>query len=314
MGGKTLESRKLVARFFGVILLCVLILCIMTCWYTVDQSQQAFIVTLGKPDPTIIPAGLHFKLPYPIQQVQKLSKETFSLTFGYEEANDNVTVYERDAKMVTGDENIILADLEVQWRITDPVAYLYNTVSPSKILFNATSASLRGVIGSSSVDDALTDGRSEIMNDVRDSLTNMINLYNAGITIVNINLQDVDLPNDAVSTAFRKVTDAREERNTKVNQANRYKNEKLNVALGEKDAIISRAEGQRIERIEGARGDVAKFNAVYEEYANNKNVTKQRLIIEVLEEILPGSQIYIMNEDSNTLKYLPLQAVRGGTQ
>lgn len=309
-----MENRKLLASFFGVVAIGILVLSLATCWFTVDQSEQAILVTLGNPDPTILPAGLHFKMPYPIQQVKKLSRETFSLTFGYEETKNGVIVHEKDAKMVTGDENIILADLEVQWRIVDPVAYLYNTEDPRRILYNATSASLRGTIGSSSVDEALTDGRSEIMNDVRDMLTEIVNLYNVGISIVNVNLQDVDLPNEAVSLAFRKVTDAREERNTKINQANRYKNENLNVAIGEKDAIISRAEGQRIARIEGARGDVAKFNAIYAEYATNKSITKQRLILEVLDDILPNAKIYIMSDDSNTVKYLPLEAIRGGSQ
>ncbi len=307
-----MDNKKMLSIFFAAIIFILVVMVITSCWYTVDQSQQAFIVTLGKPDPNIKPAGLHFKLPYPIQEVKIYSRETFSLTFGYDENGNRLTVHEKESKMVTGDENIILADLEVQWRIIDPIAFAYNTQNPQNILYNAASASLRSVIGSSGVDKALTDGRTEIMNDVRDSLTAMVDLYDAGIGIVNINLQDVDLPNDEVSAAFRKVTDAREERNTKVNQANRYKNEKINVALGEKNAIISRAEGQKIARIQGAMGDVAKFDAIYSEYANNKGITQERLIIEVLEEILPSANIYIMADDSSTLKHLPLQSLFGG--
>ncbi|KUO48947.1 MAG: phage tail protein [Desulfitibacter sp. BRH_c19] len=309
-----MNNKKIIGSFLGIVLIGILALSVATAWFTVDQSEQAIVVTLGKPDPTIVPAGLHFKAPFPIQQVKKLSRETFSLTFGYEESEGESTVNEQDAKMVTGDENIILADLEVQWRITDPVAFLYNTEDPYSILYNATSASLRGTIGSSSVDDALTDGRSEIMNDVRDLLATKVELYNLGITIVNVNLQDVDLPNEEVSLAFRKVTDAREQRNTKINQANRYRNENLNVAKGESEAMISRAEGQRIARIEGARGDVAKFNAIYAEYGSNKQITRQRLILEVMDEIMPNAKIYIMNEGSDTVKYLPLETVRGGNQ
>ena len=311
--GIIMEPKNFIGRILGIVFIGILVVSVATCWFTVDQSEQAIVVTLGKPDPTIIPAGLHFKLPFPIQQVKTLSRETFSLTFGYEENPDGgYTVHEQDAKMVTGDENIILADLEVQWRITDPVAFLYNTENPHSFLYNATSASLRGTIGSSNVDDALTDGRSGIMNDVRDLLAAKVELYDVGITIVNVNLQDVDLPNEEVSLAFRKVTDAREERNTKINQANRYRNEKINEAKGESEAMISRAEGQRIARIEGARGDVAKFRAVYAEYGNNKEITRQRLILEIMDEILPNAKVYIMNEGSDTVKYLPLEAARGG--
>jgi membrane protease subunit HflK len=306
--------KQIYAGFFGFLIIAALLLVATTSWYTVDSSEQAILITLGEPDEAVIPAGLNFKLPWPIQKAEVVSRETFSLTFGYEEKNGEAVADVKEAKMITGDENIILADLEVQWRIVDPVAYLYNTQDPERVLFNATTAALRGVVGSSKVDDVLTDGRAEVMSEVREALVHLSKTYGLGIDIVNVNLQDVDLPNEDVRLAFTKVTDAREERNTKINQAQRYRNEKVNVAIGEKDAIISRAEGQKIERIETARGDVAKFNAIYEEYANNPAITSQRLTIETLEAVLPGAQIYIMNEGSDTVKYLPLQAVKGGNQ
>lgn len=286
-----------------------------TSFYTVDQTEYAVLVTFGKPSPTIIAPGLRFKLPYPIQVVKKLSRETFSLTFGYEEDANGVSTKEMDAKMITGDENIILADLEVQWQIVDPIAYLYNTDDPVNILRNATSASLRGVIGSSLVDEALTDGRTRIMNDIRDSLVNMVESYNLGIAVRNVNLQDVDLPTVAVSDAFKKVASAREERVTKINEANRYRAEKINTAEGQVAALISKAEGDKVTRIEEARGDVAQFDAIYSEYVNNKAITRDRLMIETLEQILPDIKIYIMQESdgSSTVKYLPLdQVTRGG--
>lgn len=285
-----------------------------TSFYTVDQTEYAVLVTFGKPSTAVIEPGLRFKLPYPIQVVKKLSKETFSLTFGYEEDASGVTTKEKDAKMITGDENIILADLEVQWQIIDPIAYLYNTEDPVNILTNATSSSLRGVIGSSLVDDALTDGRTRIMNDIRDSLVIMVDSYDIGIAIRNVNLQDVDLPTDAVSDAFKKVASAREERVTKINEANRYRAEKMNTAEGQVAALNSKAQGNKVARIEQARGDVAQFDAIYSEYVNNQAITKDRLMIETLEQILPNIKIYIMQESegSNTVKYLPLDAVKKG--
>lgn len=284
-----------------------------TSFYTVDQTEYAVLETFGKPDTNLVQPGLRFKLPYPIQNVRKLSRETFSLTFGYEESSDGTTVQERDAKMITGDENIILADLEVQWQIVDPIAFLYNTEDPVKILMNATSSSLRGVIGSSVVDDALTDGRTRIMNDTRDTLVSLVDAYQIGVAIRNVNLQDVDLPNEQVSDAFKKVASAREERITKINQANRYRAEKINTAEGQKAALISRAEGDKVARIEQARGDVAQFNAIYSEYANNKTITRDRLIIETLEQILPDVQIYIMQEGGgSTVNYLPLDQLKKG--
>ncbi len=216
--------------------------------------------------------------------------------------------------MITGDENIILADLEVQWQVIDPVAFLYNSEDPVDILNNATSSALRGVIGSSLVDEALTDGRTRIMEDIRDTLVNMIDSYDIGIAIRNVNLQDVDLPNDEVSNAFKKVASAREERITKINQANRYRNEKINTAEGQKAALISKAQGVKVSRTEQARGEVAQFDAIYSEYINNKDITRDRLMIETLEKVLPDVQIYIMqeNEGSNTVKYLPLDQIKKG--
>ncbi|WP_069997343.1 FtsH protease activity modulator HflK [Cellulosilyticum sp. I15G10I2] len=300
---------------FSVIAACLLGgLLIFSSIYTVDQTEYAVLITFGEPSADIISPGLRFKLPYPIQQVRKLSRETFSLTFGYEDTQNGIVSHDNEAKMITGDENIILADLEVQWRVVDPVAYLYHTENPINILYNATSASLRGVIGSSTVDDALTDGRARIINDVRENLSQLVENYDIGISIVNVNLQDVDLPNEEVSNAFKKVTSAREERVTKINEATRYKNEKLNTAEGQKEAVISKAEGQKVERIEAARGNVATFNALYSGYVNNKNITRERLMIEALEQVLPGVKLYIMDEGAsgNTVKYLPIEAAKGG--
>ena len=301
-------------KFFVLVLVAAVIIWLGgTSFYTVDQTEYAVLETFGKPDTNLVQPGLRFKLPYPIQNVRKLSRETFSLTFGYEESQDGATLQEKDAKMITGDENIILADLEVQWQIVDPIAFLYNTEDPVKILMNATSSSLRGVIGSSVVDDALTDGRTRIMNDTRDTLVSLVDAYEIGVAIRNVNLQDVDLPNEQVSDAFKKVASAREERITKINQANRYRNEKINTAEGQKAALISRAEGDKVARIEQARGDVAQFNAIFSEYVTNKTITRDRLIIETLEQILPDVQIYIMQEGGgNTVNYLPLDQLKKG--
>lgn len=275
----------------------------ITSWYTVDESEQAVILTFGEAEDTITNPGLHFKMPWPIQEVEKLSKETFSLNFGY---TKNAEGKENQIKMITGDENIVLADLVVQWKITEPAKFLYESTDPKQVLNNATSASLRGIIGTSEIDEALTSGKAQIENEVRELLVSLVEQYDIGISISDVKLQEVDLPNSEVRTAFTKVTDARETMNTKINEANKYKNQKYQEALGEKDAIISRAEGDKVARIEKAKGDVAKFNALYEEYAKSPDITRDRLVIETLEDVLPKAKIFIMKDDGNTLKYLPL--------
>ncbi len=285
---------------------------LLSSFYTVDQRDYAIITTFGKPNTEIINSGLRFKLPYPIQKVKKLSKETFSTTFGYTEKGGKIEVHEEETKMITGDENIILADLEIQWKISDPIAFLYNTNDPKEILFNATSSSLRGVVGSSMVDDVLTDGRAKIINDIKEELIKLMDDYKLGVSIVNVNLQDVDLPTTEVDNAFKAVTDAREERLTKINNAQKYKNEKVNEVQGEKEALISKAEATKITSVEKAKGDTARFSAMYNEYIKNKGVTKQRLITETLNIVFKKSKIYITDGSNNTVKYLPLDILEGG--
>nr|WP_249316849.1 FtsH protease activity modulator HflK [Bacillus sp. FJAT-50079] len=286
-----------------VVAALVLVLILLTSWYTVDESDQAVILTFGKAEETVTDPGLHFKLPWPIQNVEKLARETLKLEFGFKDGEGNTS----ETKMITGDENIVLADLVVQWRITDPKKYLFHSEEPEVILYNATSASLRSIIGNSKIDDALTSGKAEIEADVRELLASLIDKYDIGISILSVNLKDVELPNDDVRKAFTAVTDAREMMNTKINEAEKYENKRMNEAEGEKKAIISKAEGERAARLEAARGDVAVFNKLYEQYKTNPEITRERLTLETLEQVLPNAEIYIMNDDGNTLKYFPIR-------
>ena len=230
-------------------------------------------------------------MPWPIQTVEKLSKETFSLQFGYKEENGKISEFPDETKMITGDENIVLADLVVQWKITDPPKYLFNSSDPEEILYNTTSAALRSIIGSSKIDDALTSGKAEIEADVRELLSQLMEKYDVGISVLAVKLQDVELPNDDVRSAFTAVTDARETMNTKINEARKYENKRMNEAEGEKAAILSAAEGDKKKRTETARGDVAVFDKLYAEYKNNKEITRSRLVIETLEQVLPNAEI-----------------------
>ncbi|UOQ47172.1 FtsH protease activity modulator HflK [Gracilibacillus caseinilyticus] len=295
---------KQVYRWIAIVIVIIVLgLFAATSWYTVDESEQAVLITFGEAEEATTESGLHFKLPWPIQSVETLSKETFSLNFGYDpEQAEQANV----VRMITGDENILQADLVVQWKIIEPSKYLFSSSDPEQILYNATSASLRSIIGSSTIDEALTDGKAEIENKVLDLLVSVMEDYEVGIAIQDVKLQEVDLPNEEVRQAFMKVTDARETMNTKKNEADKYRNEIYEEALGEKDAIITRAEGDKIERVERARGNVAEFNALYNAYSDNPNVTRQRLVLETLDQVLPNANIYIMNDDGNTIKYLPI--------
>ncbi|MEG0259741.1 MAG: FtsH protease activity modulator HflK [Lysinibacillus sp.] len=288
---------------------------VFTSWYTVDESEQAVVITLGRADDMVTESGLHFKLPWPVQTIEILSKETFSLQFGYEQdESGEMVVKDAETKMITGDENIVLTDLVVQWKITDPRKFLFNSQDPEEILHSATSSAIRSIIGSAKIDAALTDGKAEIEANTKELLVALVEKYDIGIGILGVKLQDVELPNAEVRAAFTAVTDAREKKNTKTNEAEKYKNQRISEAAGEKDAIISKAEGAKTARIEQAQGDVAVFNKLFEQYKGNQQITRERLIIETLESVLPKAQIYIMNDDGNTMKYLPLQPMQAAPQ
>ncbi len=277
-----------------------------TTWYTVNESEQAVVITFGKANTEVTNSGLHFKLPWPIQHVEVLSKETFSLKFGYKQEDGEVVDFDPETKMITGDEYIVITDLVVQWKITEPTKYLFHSENPEEILHDATSASIRSIIGSSTIDAALTDGKAEIEAETRELLATLVDKYDIGIVIQGVKLQDVELPNSEVRAAFTAVTDARETKNTKINEARKYENQKSREAIGERDAIISRATGQKTARIEQAHGDVSVFNKLHAEYKNNKEITRERLILETLEQVLPKAKIYIMNDNGESVKYLPL--------
>ncbi|TLS36720.1 FtsH protease activity modulator HflK [Pseudalkalibacillus caeni] len=305
-----MTTKKISILIGAIITFAILVVIFITSWYTVDESEQAIITTFGKVDEEISEPGLHFKLPWPVQEVDILPRETFSLTFGYDEKEGKIVEYPEETKMVTGDENIVLVDMVVQWRITNPKQYLYYSDEPEKILYNATSAALRGVIGTNQIDEALTSGKARIEGDVRKLLTKLIDRYDIGISILDTKLQDVELPNDEVRKAFTNVVDAREQMETTIYEARKYANQKENEVQGQKDAIISRAEGTKAARIEEARGDVAVFNALFNEYKASPDVTRQRLILETLDDVLPDSKIYITDDAGNTVKYLPINPVQ----
>ncbi|WP_052676100.1 FtsH protease activity modulator HflK [Paenibacillus sp. IHBB 10380] len=283
-------------------------------FYTVQEQERAAVLTFGKYS-NETSAGLHFKWPYPIQQVITVPAElTQRIHIGYRDEGDKSVLVEEEAMMITGDENIVSADAVVQWKISNIRDYLYNIDDPEQFLRNATSSSIRAVIGSEKLDYAITDGKTVIQDKVRVKLLELQTKYNTGIQIIDIKFQDIEPPGGQVTEAFREVTNAREEKNTKINNAAKYENDLIPKARGEAQALIENAEGEKKSRILNAQGDVAQFNAIFKEYKKNPNVTESRLILETLEKILPNAQIFITNSNSDTVNYLPLnELLRSGS-
>lgn len=320
LDGRTRKTVELPPGFWkkvaiGAVVVLVLIIG-YTSFYTVEEQEQAAILTFGKYTATQEEPGLHFKLPYPIQQVVKVPANlTQKLQIGYREESGQIRTVEEEALMITGDENIVHADAVVEWKISDVRAYLYNIEDPERFLRNAASSAIRSVIGSTKLDYAITDGKTVIQTEVKQKLEELMRQYDTGIFISDVKFQDIEPPEGEVQQAFKEVTNAREEKNTKINQAQRYVNDRLPKARGEAQALIESAEAEKRSRILNAEGDVAKFNAIYAEYVKNPSVTKERLVLETLERILPNAKIIITDGSGNTVQYLPLDQLlnRSGT-
>jgi membrane protease subunit HflK len=298
----------------GIVAAVVVIFVGTSSFYTVQEQERAAILTFGKYSGETS-AGLHFKWPYPIQQVITVPAElTQRIHIGYRQEGSAAIPVDEEAMMITGDENIVSADAVVQWKISNIHDYLYNIADAEQFLRNAASSSIRSVIGSEKLDYAITDGKTVIQDKVREKLIELQAKYKTGIQIIDIKFQDIEPPSGQVAEAFREVTNAREEKNTKINNAAKYENDRIPKARGEAQALLENAEGQKKSRILNAEGDVAKFNAIFGEYKNNPNVTQSRLVLETLEKILPNAKIFITNSNSDTVNYLPLnELLRSGT-
>lgn len=297
----------------GIAAAVVLIFLGSSSFYTVQEQERAAILTFGKYT-NESSAGLHFKWPYPIQQVITVPAElTQRIHIGYRQEGEGTVTVEDEAMMITGDENIVSADAVVQWKISNIRNYLYNIDDPDKFLRNSASSSIRAVIGSQKLDYAITDGKTVIQDEVRELLVDLQKKYNTGIQIIDIKFQDIEPPSGQVEEAFREVTNAREEKNTKINNAKKYENDIIPKARGEAQALLEKAEGEKKSRILNAEGDVARFNAIFAEYSNNQSVTESRLILETLETIMPGAKIFITNSNSDTVNYLPLNELMRST-
>ncbi|HIR76728.1 MAG TPA: FtsH protease activity modulator HflK [Candidatus Choladousia intestinipullorum] len=270
-------------------------------WYQIEEQEAAVVVTLGDAKP-VMEKGLHFKIPL-IQQVHKVNTTIQGFSIGYSEST-NETVND-EAIMITSDYNFINVDFFVEYRITDPVKYLYASGDPEGVLRNIAQSSIRTVIGSYDVDSVLTTGKTEIQSAIRDMILEKLEQQDIGLSLVNISIQDSEPPTQEIMQAFKAVETAKQGKDTALNNANKYRNEKLPAAEAQADEIVKDAEAAKQTRINEAEGQVARFNAMYEEYEKNPTVTKQRMFYEAMEDVLPGLKV-VIDEGKGIQKVLPL--------
>lgn len=287
----------------AVILVIVIAVCGTGMWYQIEEQEEAVVITLGDAK-AVTEKGLHFKLPL-IQRVEKVNTTIQGFAIGYD-TNTNETVA-AEAMMITSDYNFIDVDFFVEYRISDPVKYLYASENPEHILSNISQSSIRTVIGSYDVDSVLTTGKSEIQSVIKEMILEKLEQQDIGLSLVNITIQDSEPPTEEVMQAFKEVETAKQGKETALNNANKYRNEKLPQMEAEADEIIKDAEAQKQTRINEAEAQVARFKAMYEEYVKNPVVTKQRMFYEAMEDVLPELKV-IIDDGSDIQKVLPLDS------
>ncbi|MBA66995.1 MAG: FtsH protease activity modulator HflK [Chloroflexi bacterium] len=312
-----------IGRFFipGIILALILVWA-ATGLYRVEPSEQAAEKLLGSFTNNLRGPGLHWFWPAPIGQVQKeVVTETKRLEVGFRTGPGGaIQDVGEEALMITGDLNLVDVQLIVQYRIGDLGAYLYNVDDPGSpdreiregapdglTILDATEASLRQVVGQRSVDDILTTNKEAVQTDTLLMLQEMLNSYETGIDVLEVRLQNVRPP-DEVREDFDDVVRARVDKESVINAALAYEQDQLPKARGDAEKVTNAAQAYKEERILKATGEANRFSALLGEYEKSKEVTRQRLYLEAMEEVLPGVKKYVLDPENegNLLQFLPL--------
>ncbi|MBN2071567.1 MAG: FtsH protease activity modulator HflK [Candidatus Krumholzibacteriota bacterium] len=290
----------------GVIVLIILV----SGLYSVGADEVGVILRFGKYVRSTDP-GLHIKIPFGIESVDKVKvKKVFKQEFGFRTIKAGIKTqyssksYYEESIILTGDLNVAEVEWVVQYKVKDPYNYLFKIKDPSETLRAMSESVVRRVVGDRAVTEILTLGRIDIAKDVEVGLQELLDHFESGIQIVTVQLQNVNPP-DPVRPAFNEVNRAKQDKETMINEAWEDYNKRIPRARGEAEQMIAEAEGYATKRVNQALGDASLFNQIYKEYRLAPDVTRRRLYLETLGEILPRmEEIYIVDEDQKSI--LPL--------
>jgi membrane protease subunit HflK len=296
----------------GLLVAIALGLWLLSGFYVVQQGERGVVLRFGALH-DVTEAGLRWRFPYPIETVEIVDVEQVSVVeIGYRTNARGVgrSPVPREALMLTGDENIIHVEFAVQYRVKDAGNFLFNVRDPELTIAQATESSVREVVGRSTLDFALTEGRDRIARDARELLQDILDRYRTGIEVLALETQRAQPP-DAVKPAFDDAVKAREDQQRLINEAQAYANDIIPRARGAAARLLEQAEAYRASTIARAEGDAQRFRQIAAEYAKAPEVTRQRLYIEALEHVLSNTtKVYIDREGGNNLLYLPLDRLR----
>lgn len=293
---------------------------LLTMFYTVDADEVAVVQRFGKYVRREEP-GLRFKLPLGLETVRPVKvQRVFKAEFGFrtEEPGTRTRVSQRsfldESLMLTGDLNVADVAWIVQYRIADPVQFLFGNRNPTMALNNAAQVAMRAVVGDHTVTEVLTERRAEIANQVQIKMQELLALYKTGLRVDTVQMQNVTPPSDEVKRAFNEVNEAQQEQARKINEALQAYNQEVPRERGEVERTLAKAEGYAIHRTNTAKGDVARFNALLTEYRKAPEVTRRRLYLETMREILPtAKQVYVFDAEQSSSVLPVLDLLRGET-
>lgn len=311
------SAAQIAAIVIGALLIVLLIAVLLTFSYTVGAESEGVVLRFGKFFKTVEP-GLHFKLPLGIDAVTVLPiRRQLKLEFGFSTAGYTNPLQvgqdpEEEKSMVTGDLNAALVEWVVQYRIEDPRQYLFDVRNPEGTLRDLSEAAMREVIGDRTVDELITIGRQDIEIEALARMQELSKRYQLGIRVDQVQLKNVNPPSQ-VQASFNEVNKAQQDRENAINVANGEYNKVIPKAKGEADQTIRGAEGYRFKRVNEAEGDVAAFSAVLQQYVKAPEITRTRLYLETMSEILPqmGQKIIVDESMRQLLPILPLSTKPG---
>jgi len=301
----------------GVIALGIFLLVVVgSSMFQVDANSVGVVLRVGKLDRSVGP-GLHFKAPLGIEKVYKVPvEEQRKEEFGFRTAAVGDTTrystdgYEHESLMLTGDLNVVEVEWTVQYRISDPYLYLFRVRDVEHTLRYMSQALMREFVGDRTVNEVLTAGRTELATSVQARLQELCNRYEMGVTVGQVILQDVTPP-DPVKPSFNQVNQAQQEMERMINEARRDYNAVIPRARGQAEQQVQQAEGYMIDRTNRAQGEVARFASLYEEYAKAPEITRQRIYLETLGEVLPKIERKVII-DSEATNMMPVMQIGAG--
>jgi membrane protease subunit HflK len=302
---------KILAGLFVVLII------VLGSFYQIEPEQVGVIQRFGAFN-RITDPGLRFKIPF-IETVTKVRvQRQLKEEFGFRTEEPGVRTrysqrnFDEESSMLSGDLNVAMVEWIVQYRIIDPKFYLFNVRNLDKTFRDMNEAVMRTVVGDRTITEILTEGRQEIQDTAQAQLQELCVLYETGITIDRVVLQDVNPP-DPVRPSWDEVNQAQQQKDRLINEAKAEYNQVVPRAEGEAKQTVLQAEGYALDRVNSAHGDAARFNALYAEYRRAPQVTRQRLYLETMQKILPqlGGKLYLDKDAKSVMPLLPLESLQG---